>query len=79
VLIADTLSASFSSRDLGRRQIALAEGLLRARRLDEALDRLAWLLAVPSPLNVELVRRDPLWAVARRTPRFAELERLWSR
>jgi hypothetical protein len=37
------------------------------------------LIAVPSPLNLELVRRDPLWAPARTTARYAELERLWLR
>ena len=78
-LIADTLAAVASSRDAIRRQIALAEGLLRANRLNEAVDRLAWLIAVPSPVNLELVRRDPLWAAARQTARYAELERLWLR
>jgi DNA-binding winged helix-turn-helix (wHTH) protein/tetratricopeptide (TPR) repeat protein len=78
-LIADTLVKTASSREATRRQLALAEGLLRANRSDEAVDRLAWLLAVPSPVSLELVRRDPLWAAARRTARYAELEKLWSR
>jgi len=78
-LVADTLPATASNREAVRRQVALAEGLLRAGRTADAVDRLAWLLAVPSPVNLELVRRDPLWVAARQTARYAELERLWSR
>lgn len=78
-LIADTLEKPASGSETIRRQLALAEGLLRANRPGEAVDRLAWLLAVPSPVSLELVRRDPLWAAARATARYAELEKLWSR
>ena len=78
-LAADTLGPVASSRASVRRQIALAEGLLRTGRPAEAVDRLAWLLAVPSPVNLELVRLDPLWAEARRISRYSKLERLWSR
>jgi DNA-binding winged helix-turn-helix (wHTH) protein len=78
-LVADTLERATSNHELVRRQVALTEGLVRAGRLAAAVDRLAWLLAVPSPVNLELVRRDPLWAGARQTPRYAELEKLWLR
>ena len=78
-LVADTLIQTGSSREIMRRHVALTEGLLRANRPAEAVERLAWLLAVPSPVNLELVRRDPLWASARRTPKYAELDRLWSK
>lgn len=78
-LVTDTLPAAAASREAVRRQFVLAEGLLQANRLNDAVDRLAWLIAVPSPVNLELVRRDPLWAAARKTARYAELERLWLR
>jgi len=78
-LVADTLAPVVSSRETVRRQVALAEGLLRANQLNDAIDRLEWLIAVPSPVNLELVRRDPLWAAARKTARYAEVERLWLR
>jgi len=78
-LVADTLAEVVSSRETVRRQVALAEGLLRANQLNDAVNRLAWLIAVPSPVNLELVRRDPLWTAARKTARYAELERLWVR
>jgi len=78
-LVPDTLIKTGSSREIMRRHVALAEGLLRADLTDKAVERLAWLLAVPSPVNLELVRRDPLWSAARQTPKFAELERLWSK
>jgi DNA-binding winged helix-turn-helix (wHTH) protein len=78
-LVADTLKPSWSNSESVRRQLALAEGLLRSGRSAEAVERLAWLLAVPSPVSLELIRRDPLWEDARRTARYATLERLWSR
>jgi DNA-binding winged helix-turn-helix (wHTH) protein/tetratricopeptide (TPR) repeat protein len=77
-LFAETQKVA-SAREHLRRDVAFAEGLLRANRVDEALNRLTWLLANPSPLSLELVERDPLWARARETARYAELRQLWSR
>jgi hypothetical protein len=78
-LVADTLKPPASAAESVQRQLVLTEGLLRSGRSAEAVERLAWLLAVPSPVSLELIRRDPLWDDARRTARYAELERLWSR
>lgn len=53
--------------------LAWAQALGRFGREEQALDRLAWLLAEPSALSPHQVRLDPAWNPLKQNPRFAEL------
>ena len=46
---------------------------MRAGRQDEALDRLEYVLSVPSTMSRHLLRVDPRWAPLRNDPRFQRL------
>jgi non-specific serine/threonine protein kinase len=51
----------------------LAQVLVRAGRYEAALDQLEYLLSIPSPISVGLLRHDPIWDPLRDHPRFQRL------
>jgi hypothetical protein len=40
---------------------------------DLAIDQIEFLLSIPGPLSIPLLRLDPAWAPLREHPRFKEL------
>lgn len=59
---------------VGRIRIeALAEIYVLAGKHDAALDRLEWLMSVPSIMSVGVLQADPLWDPLRDNPRFQRL------
>jgi hypothetical protein len=52
---------------------ALAEIYVRTGDYDAALDQLEYLLSIPSPVSIPLLRVDPLYAPLRGNPRFERL------
>lgn len=55
------------------RVFAAAEVYAMVGQYDRALERLEWLLSVPSWASVGLLRADPLWDPLRNHPRFKAL------
>ncbi len=51
----------------------LAEIFLLVGEHEAAIDRLAFLLTIPSPISAPLLGVDPLWAPLRGSPRFERL------
>ena len=55
------------------RAIDLAQINAMVGETDAAVDRLEYLLSIPSPLSVSLLRLDPIWEPLRAHPRFQRL------
>lgn len=55
--------------------LALVEVYVRTGEYDAALDQLEYLLSIPSPVSIPLLRVDPLYAPLRGNPRFERLLR----
>ena len=51
----------------------LAEIYVRTEEYDAALDQLEYLLSIPCPVSIPLLRVDPLYAPLRGNPRFERL------
>jgi len=51
----------------------LVEIYVRTGEYDAALDQLEYLLWIPSPVSLPLLRVDPLYTPLRGTPRFERL------
>lgn len=51
----------------------VTEIYMLAGKHDVALDRLEWLLSVPSFISTRVLRADPLWDPLRNNPRFQQL------
>ena len=62
----DTLRGPYRVEDLAR--IYVMVGIR-----DEAIDRLVYLLSMPGPLSIPLLRLDPAWDPLREHPRFKRL------
>src|SRR5438128_1208266 len=56
-----------------RAVLDLVEIYVRTGEYDAALDQLEYLLSIPSPVSLPLLRVDPLYAPLRGTPRFERL------
>jgi serine/threonine-protein kinase len=55
------------------RELAFAEISLLAGEYELALDKLEWLLSVPSLISAGILRADPIWDPIRDLPRFQRL------
>jgi hypothetical protein len=56
-------------------RLILAHILAKIGHADEAVDQLAYLLSVPGPVSVPLLRVDHAWDPLRENPRFERLVR----
>src|SRR5437899_225427 len=56
-----------------RAVLDLVEIYVRTGEYDAALDQLEYLLSIPSPVSLPLLRGDPLYALLRGNPRFERL------